>query len=393
MRRSVRLGRLAIVVGASFVLLAGAACNAILGNEARTLDERDGSVFPAEGGELDGATGEASACQADLTSDPRHCGACNHDCLAGACSAGTCQPFVLASGLPQPSTLKVLEDVVYWVNGDGTVRSCPTKGCNLQPKIVMKVVTGNPVLSGLDVRDGTVFVAGYYAQQIYTCPVGGCATTTTLVSGLQYPVDVRSDGTSVYWINADRASVDRCLLPTCAGGPKRIAGGVPAWSQLEVAGDTTYWLEDGPGNDYSRAILYRAPKTQTDGGAEVLLDELPFPGAFIVRDQTLYLTQGGPRNDGGAAAGLVRAVALGEGLQPFTIATKQFSPGGIAVDATHAYWFALGDGSLRRCELAGCNDSPTSIAEGLNRPFGPALTRDAIYWTEYLSGTVKGVAK
>jgi hypothetical protein len=257
----------------------------------------------------------------------------------------------------------------------------------------MKVITGNPVLSGLDVRDGTVYVAGYYSQQIHTCPVTGCATTTTLVSGLQYPVDVKSDGTNVFYINADRASVERCALPKCAGGPVRIAGGAPAWSALEIADQTAYWLEDGPGNDYSRAILYRARKTQTDGGAEVLLNDLPFPGAFVVKDQTLFMTQAGPRTDGGAPNGVVRAIALGAGLQPFTIATRQFSPGGIAVDATHAYWFSLGDGSLRRCEIAGCNDAPTVLAEGQNRPFGPAVTDDALYWTEYLSGTVKGLAK
>lgn len=383
--------RLAAVAGATIALVAGVACNAILGNESRTLDDRDAAPFPIEAGSPDSSDG--AACQADLATDPKHCGACGHDCLDGACSAGKCQPFVLAKGLPQPSLLRVVDGVVYWANGDGSVRSCSTKGCEQQPKLVMKVGTSNTVLSGLDVRDGTVFVAGYSTQQIYSCPIAGCTTTTTLAANQQVPVDVKSDGTNVYYINSTRASVERCVLPTCGAGPTRIAAGAPTWSGLEVAGQTAYWLDDGPGNDYSRAILYRARKTQVDGGAEVLLDDLPFPGSFIVRDQTLFMTQGGPRTDGGPPSGVVSAIDLDAGLATVTLATKQLSPSGIAVDATHVYWFSLGDGSLQRCEVAGCNDAPAMLVSGQNRPFGPALGDDAIYWTEYLSGTVKGLAK
>lgn len=380
-------------IAATVVLLAtgASACNAILGNEPRILEVADASqtdqVTPDSGA-------DAGECSADLSRDPANCGACGHDCLGGACQDGACQPFELASGLPQPSWLLEQDGVLYWVNGDGTVRACPARGCDGTPRVVMKIVAQNPALSGLDVRSGIAYVAGYYTQAIHTCPVTGCGSPTTLVANLQYPVSVRRDGTHVFWIDAYRAAVSRCALPSCSGGAVTIATGSPAWTALAMDEQTLYWLGAGNPPDYSRALLMRAPKDQTDAGPEVLADNLPRPYRMVVRGPTLYMTlAGAPPPDGGLPTdGRVVKRALSSGLE-LPLATGQAQPAGIALDATDVYWATWGDGAIRRCAIAGCSGAPTTLATGQNQPMGPVVTDAAIYWTEYLGGTVKGLAK
>jgi hypothetical protein len=388
-----RPARIAVAAGAAVGLVAsGAACNAILGNEERFLDDRDGGAPGADVGD-EASTADAPACIADLSRDPRHCGACGHDCLAGACEEGICQPFVLATDLPQPAHLVVEGGVLYWTNGDGTVRSCPTAGCNGAPKIVMTVVTGNPSLSGIAVSGGTVFVSGYYSQQIHTCPVEGCSRPTSLASNLQYPVSVKVDGVNAFWIDADRASVARCPLPSCAGGPITLATGPAAWRSLSLDDQRAYWLAAGPVPNYSRAILYRADKDQIDGGPAKVADELPGATGILVKGSTLYMTLDGPLPDSGLPRdGRVVKLALRTNLQ-FPLATGQGQPRGLALDEINVYWTTWGDGSIRRCAIAGCNDEPTTLVTGQNQPVGPAVTGDAIYWTENLGGTLKGLAK
>lgn len=49
-------------------------------------------------------------------------------------------------------------------------------------------------------------------------------------------------------------------------------------------------------------------------------------------------------------------------------------------------------GTVSRCELAGCA-TPTTLASSQDTPTGPLVTGDAVYWTEYSAGNIKGIAK
>src|SRR5690606_23976651 len=132
-------------------------------------------------------------------------------------------------------------------------------------------------LSSIAVHDGFVYVTGYYTQQIHRCPVSGCVTPSTLTSDLRYPTSVRIDGANVFWVDADRASVGRCPLPTCAGGPTFVASGPATWSGLALDDERAYWLGDGPDRNYTFATLHRARKDLVDGGADTLASDLPRP--------------------------------------------------------------------------------------------------------------------
>jgi hypothetical protein len=365
---------------------ASIACNAILGNEKRTLGDEEGGTVRPDADKPPDAGGSDGTCGAALASDPKNCGACGHDCLGGACNHGKCAPFVLATNQKQPSNPVVDEGTIYWTNGDGTIWSCATAGCNGRPRPITAIEAGNTFLSGLDVKNGVVLATGYYSQALHTCPTTGCAQPTTLIGNLDYPVAGLLDGKDgAFFINANRASVERCSLPSCAGGPTRIAGGPPAWRRLAQDETKVYWTAAGPPpSDYSKAIVYRAPKTQVDGGPETILSNVSFPTAITVRNDVLYMALGG---------GTITKVSLGTGLLQFDLVNGESKPSGVAIDETYVYWTTSGNGAIRRCAAAGCEGKPETIIDGQNEPYGPVVTSDAIYWTEYLGGTVKGIAK
>jgi hypothetical protein len=99
-------------------------------------------------GPLD-ANSDAAACT-DVQSDPHNCGACGHDCLGGACQAGVCQPFTLAT-VPGDSSYQIVVNAndVYWSASRsedsvafGAVFECGIGGCNQQPTVLWQ---GYPV--------------------------------------------------------------------------------------------------------------------------------------------------------------------------------------------------------------------------------------------------------
>jgi len=365
------------------------ACNALLGNEPLTLETLDGAAPPPRAEAAADAPVEASACGADLRADAKHCGACGHACLGGACSEGRCQPFLLASGLTNPTHLRIDQGAAYWVNGERTVQSCSVAGCNTAPTQVLQL-PATRAITGLAVRSGTVYILTQLMADgtgtFESCPSTGCATATKIVDTPVGPFSLTYDATNAYFLT-QAPSVVRCAWPTCAGGPVAVAaGGVNGWFEV-VADDTTlYWWGAGPAQNLDKSFIYRADKGHDGGAPTILLSDRPRP-RLAARAATVFVAERG------AAAGEVYSMGS-TGLGRVTLAPSEVSPQGIAVDGTHVYWARGGlSGAIRRCESAGCNGAPTTIADAQNDPASPQVTDQAVYWTEFGGGTVRGVAK
>lgn len=401
MRRS--RSRHAVLLTAMASVTALAACNVLLGNEERELDGNvlgsnpDGSssadvrVVPSDAG---------ASCDADLARDPRNCGACGHDCLEGDCASGQCQPFLLATSQVGPANLVTEDGGLYWTNNDGTVHGCTAATCGATSKVLTSLDAGNPVLGGLAVQNAQLYFVGYYTDSVYSCPVAGCASPQKIAGNISQPHSIITDGQNAYVLSASQAYLARCPLPSCAGGPVRVAGdGKPAWYGTVADDSTVYWYGGGPTGQFDKAVVYRAPKTLVDGGPENLLANRTIQPSvsgsnLAVRNGTLFVAEEGPRTDGGlTSTGSVFKMSLGAGLAKFPLATAQPPMGGIAVDDTHVYWIDSLVGAIKRCEVAGCNLAPATVVTGQNGPTRPVITETAVYWTEYLGGTIRGVAK
>lgn len=63
-------------------------------------------------------SGVAISCAATLTSDPKNCGACLHDCFGGACVSGACQPVAVAK-IEGALGVACADDEIIVANGIG----------------------------------------------------------------------------------------------------------------------------------------------------------------------------------------------------------------------------------------------------------------------------------
>lgn len=91
-------------LAAALVLLASSGCNGLLDIHDLPVAADTGSEATSVDGD-DGDVGAPDTCGA--SDDPHDCGACGHDCLGGACTAGVCQPIQISNQETFPNSLAV----------------------------------------------------------------------------------------------------------------------------------------------------------------------------------------------------------------------------------------------------------------------------------------------
>jgi hypothetical protein len=94
---------------------------------------------------------------------------------------------------------------------------------------------------------------------------------------------------------------------------------------------------------------------------------------------------GAPAQGGGAGGSAGEAGAGGEPPQepvgPYTIATDQVTPTGIAVDQKYAYWANRDAGTILRCPRYGCAEqTPTVLGADVGKPLGLSVDATHVYW-------------
>jgi hypothetical protein len=149
------------------------------------------------------APGADDGCETLITTS-LNCGACNHSCLGGACSALTCQEFVIDSGLKNPASLTVSDAFVYYIDGgttDGRVMRRSLTGLSLQTVASAQALPWDIENDGLYVYWTNAFGG---APSINRSNINGTPTTKVLTSkatdsNIRAPLGLAVDGTNVYW--------------------------------------------------------------------------------------------------------------------------------------------------------------------------------------------------
>jgi sugar lactone lactonase YvrE len=329
----------------------------------------------------DVATADASSCGdpacpgpcVDLDSDPHNCGACAHDCLGGACSAGTCQPvtlFAATDSSEEADWIAVDAANVYWT------------GYVAQAVMSAPILGGTPVL--LTRADGNSHSIAINAQNVYwgdgtagavlAVPIGGGAART--IASAQAPYGVAADAASVYWTDQEAGTVLKA--PANGGSAVTLASGLSGPAAIAIDATSAYFTTFGG------SVM----KVSLDGGSPVALasglGQGTLPG-IAVGAQEVYWTD--------AATGTVMEVPIGGGA-PVTLASGQVSPGGIAADSSGVYWVTAGDGSagfngtVMKVGLDG--GDPVTLVSGQPYPSGIALDAVSVYWAD---GDVLRLAK
>lgn len=173
----------------------------------------------------------AFVCQPDLgtlASDPHNCGSCGHDCRGGACSAGQCQPSVVATS---SSTTGVAVDGanVYFSTGSSGVSRVSLSGGPPVP-----IATGS--LQYLAVA-GTTLIADDSSVWLSTVALPNGGAVNRVVNTQVSTVAV--DAGHVYW--ASSMSMSSLPLPLAAGTPTNVASTTNAVLGLASDGTTLFF--------------------------------------------------------------------------------------------------------------------------------------------------------
>jgi hypothetical protein len=383
----------------AFSMCSGLGCGLIAGLGEFTDGPGSGSAAgsTSSGSGSTGSSGDDGGACGDVSSDSLNCGACGRDCLGGACEDGACKPVPLATGEGAVTRIAVHGPTAYWVNDQGIVRACEWLSC--QSSVRTLAFTGDggygpPSTSlGLGVDGTHVYWSFYYHSFIYRCAVGGCpAGPEAFASGpaVGFPYGLVVDDTNVYWTEQSGHSVLRCPKAGCPAPEVLTPSPEILPRALTQDGDSVYWVAAGiPGEP--PGILARAPKDAMDGGASVATYQLESPRGVAVRGSTIYYAEWGPVTDAGAQTQGKISRVTGPSI-PVIVAGSQAQPTPLTLDDEALYWGNQGDGTIRRCALAGCSGMPEAIASGQLLPSGIAVNEKAVYWCT-LDGAVVMLAK
>jgi len=305
---------------------------------------------------LDEKDVDNQACEADLLTDPDHCGVCSHSCLGSACVDGLCAPTTLAEGLTDPKGIAVHGDFVYWVDSDdGTVSRVATAGGDVD---VLATGASSPLELAVD--DDGAYWADFQGKAIGRVDLAG-GESQVFVATAGDPRGVVLSDTHVYWVTQTDGIV---AGRSKAGGDVVTLSTLPGWPEI-VAVDHThaYWTDKYQGVVRRSALDGSSPP-------ETVFATGDFPVGLAVTDARIYWTDD--------VSGQVLS-ASHDGSNVSVLAVDQGGPWRIAAAGGHVYWINKGAGTIVAATAAG--GDLVVLAEGQQGGWGIAVDHGWVYWS------------
>jgi hypothetical protein len=286
-----------------------------------------------------------------VSADAHNCGRCGHDCLGGSCSAGACQPVVLASGRSRPADIAVANGYVYFADEgtaaanttDGKVARVPIGGCEAESggasSCVTELATNRQAPSGIAVN----------SEALYWTEVGAVSTTPS--------------GTVM------RLAFDNTPMTKFASiqdGPRKVAVDDP---NIISATPSAYWI-----NGNSGEVRRRFLEDGTANGSAIVTN-VNAPVAIASNGTRICFSSVGD----GDISGTVNCCDP-TGAPMSTLGTALALPRGLSIGATHVYWANSGDGTIRRATPTGGDKS--IVLTNRKTPSDVRVTGNAIFWVE-----------
>ena len=320
---------------------------------------------------LDGAApltdGGAGSCPGrDISTDPKNCGACGHDCRGGACKAGSCQPFRIGMLDASATSIAVNDSGVYWVVQSGAaVLACPADGCVGKPGVLAGSLTNTVALVDIG---GTLAVLADVDLQAVTTPAGATVaiyppSPTTMNNSFA----LCTDGTGHAYLAASSGTpfVERIVVD--GGNAQRLVSSNNIDAVGCGAGHVLWEINQGTDSIYSC-------EDPADCGAFATIA----PGAnggetrIAATTEQAYFTR--------RQAGTLNRCSIAGCFAP-TVLYSGNDLNGVAVDAKYVYFTSGKGGVVARCEQDGCGGaSLRQLAVNQPNPHALLVTKDAVYW-------------
>ncbi len=320
----------------------------------------DGTTAP-------GTDGGTDACAtADFMTDPRSCGACNHDCVGGACAAGVCQPFRVSKADASASSIAANGNGVFWVTKSGSqVLSCPAGGCPSAPAVLAASLNGTVALVAVG---ADLAVLDDNDLQNVTTPAGASTLIYPRVGMVNNGQYICGDDTPYVYYEMSAGNPFITRIRVDGGDP--LPGVYASTSNLNAlgcgGGHALWYTSNGVDTIY-------ACQNTADCGAPATILPAPNGGethlaatatlAFFTRRQTNTLN----------------SCAI-TGCPAPTVLHTFPDMNGVAVDDTYVYFTSGTGGIVGRCPQAGCGGNPTVLASNQTNPHALLVTKDAVYW-------------
>ena len=271
-----------------------------------------------------------------------------------ACALAGCQPQTIdlgsSKGGPDGSTINPVGEAGPAASIDCEGGSCMTLAVDAIGHPVLIAVDGSKVYWTTPVGGSNGVSIGF----VKSVPVAG-GTPSTLASGQNFPFGIAVDSTSVYWTTLAPSSGPQVVndgrvqkLPVAGGPAAQLVGNrTSGCMNVAVGKSGVYWIEDGGG-------VFGVP---LGGGPVTTIGATEDRHGGIAVDATrAYWTD--------TTLGIVEAAPLAGGTS-VTLAAAQDRPYGIAVDSENVYWTT--SDSVLSAPLAG--GTPTTIATGQAEPW------------------------
>lgn len=376
-----------------FVLLSVlTGCAGLLGVPDLTFDEGadqgkpDGAVGEdggdGEAADADGAPGAIDGsppvtCNADLKSDPQHCGACGHDCANGQCKDGLC---ILTPELDGPAGLAIRDDELFigLIGGDlGGVLRCATNGCfgtALAPQRISGDA-GYVQVYKMAVVPPYVFAADYYGGGLWRSAING-GGALRLPAGAQPPKErsygVATDGTTLYWTESAGA-VHYCSPPDCAS-PGTLTSASDPW-HIEVASSGEVVFTAGSGYE-----LKACPPASKGACSPAALPNAGYIHDLTMDGTTAYWSSGS------------KILSCAPSCKDATTVVEDDAPIlALAVSGSSVYWTTIpfdaadepleNESKVKSCTIGACTGAGVRlIAEHQNAPNAIVVDAQSVYW-------------
>jgi hypothetical protein len=327
----------------------------------------------------------SGVCVAEST-DANNCGACGHGCLGGACSAGACQPVVLAT--PGGAVQEVATDgtSVYWTDSLGTSSSsvgrCTIASC---ASTVTSLATGlGPVLPvAVDPNTPTLL----FGEIPQNGSGGGLWEATSTGTGGK----TQAWGPNIGEVDAIWIAPSSVYFWAGIKGGVYISNGVGSYVEnvftggctIGVATDADYvYATDHCGNRLLSCGIHAtcgsSPTVIATGvaGANQLYDD----GA------ALWMTAEGTAANSFTDGALYKCSATSCAV----FASGQVAPSGLVSDGTNVYWTSQVGGAIMRSPVGAA--APVKVAAS-PQPLGITQTSNSILWADQKTGSVYLLAK
>lgn len=334
----------------------------------------------------------------DTLVDGKNCGACGHDCLGGACTNGTCQPFTLVGGQVLTSGIAIEGKSVVWSRRKGSATSGGLFRIDLDGKnqaAVRDYTTSNLDVSQLVVGGGVAYFArsvlGSDIDDIVRCALPDCAGGEQIVASNQTTTGglaLDAADNRLYWVlrtkynSSTGGAVMTAVLPN--GPASRLVPEDQANPTAPiVAAGYLYWLAIGTytNNNFDmNSSVRRAPKGGSSSASTITNDTVE-PSVLAVDGSRAYF---------GSSQGLYTA-PLNAGASSATNFQVPAYVTGIVVDGGTVFWTA--NDTVFSCPAAAACASPTVLAT--NRSGASMLVTDkvSLVWVNRFTGELQRLAR